>query len=65
MLLRAWIGANDEAIASREPENTSHCAAVSRDEPTPFCAPETMTSKLPVLRASCGISRAPPTIRPA
>ena len=29
MLLRAWIGANDDAIAIRLPAKTSHCAAVS------------------------------------
>jgi hypothetical protein len=65
MLLRAWIGANDDAIASRLPENTSHCAAVSRLEPTPFCAPEAITSKLPPGSAFSGNSRWPPTTRPA
>jgi len=65
MLLRAWIGANDDAIANRLPENTSHCAAVSRLDPTPFCAPATMTSKFPSRSAFGGISRAAFTINPA
>ena len=65
MLLRAWIGAKDAAIAIRMPEYASHCAAVSRELPTPLRYPETMTSKPPRSSASCGISRSPSTISPA
>jgi hypothetical protein len=57
MLLRAWIGAKDDAIASRLPLHTSHCAAVSRELPTPFWAPATMTSNPPAARASGGKRR--------
>ena len=31
MLLRAWIGANDAAIAMRMPDHFSACTAVSRE----------------------------------
>ena len=66
MLLRAWIGANDDAIASRLPENTSHCAAVSRLEPTPFCAPGDDHLEVAVAeRVSAGSAAAPFTISPA
>jgi hypothetical protein len=36
MLLRAWMGANEAAIAMRMPDHFSACTAVSRDDPTPF-----------------------------
>ncbi len=65
MLLRAWIGANELAIASRLPLNTSACAACSRELPTPFCAPDTMTSKPPAASASDGIKRWPLITSPA
>ena len=48
---------DDDATAMRLPLKTSHCAAVSRELPTPFCAPDTMTSKSPFASASGGISR--------
>ena len=40
-------------------------AAVSREEPTPFRTPETITSKPPSRSASRGKTRSPSTIRPA
>ena len=36
MLLRAWMGANEAAIAMRMPDHFSACTAVSREEPTPL-----------------------------
>ena len=35
-LLRAWMGANDAAMAIRIPDHFSACTAVSRDDPTPL-----------------------------
>ena len=35
-LLRAWMGANEAAMAMRMPDHFSACTAVSRDEPTPL-----------------------------
>ena len=49
----------------RMPLHFSACTAVSRDEPTPFRSPETITSKLPSSSARVGNSRFPSTMRPA
>ena len=59
------VCANELAIASLLPENTSHWAACSRELPTPFCAPATITSKPPSAIAPCGISRWPLMMSPA
>ena len=65
MLLRAWIGANDAAMAMRMPLHFSACTAVSRELPTPLRLPETMTSKLPSASAPSAKSFSPSTMRPA
>ena len=65
MLLRAWMGAKEAAMAMRMPDHFSACTAVSRELPTPLRKPETMTSKLPSIRASRSNRRLPSTIRPA
>ncbi len=36
MLLRAWMGANEAAMAMRMPDHFSACTAVSRELPTPL-----------------------------
>jgi hypothetical protein len=65
MLLRAWIGAKDAAIAIRMPDHFSAWTAVSREEPTPLRKPETITSKLPLRRVSSGKSLSLPIVMPA
>ncbi|MEZ4368676.1 MAG: hypothetical protein R2939_20735 [Kofleriaceae bacterium] len=66
MLLRAWIGANDDAIG---PPAAGEHLALRRGlkwlEPTPFWAPATMTSKPPAASASGSMRRLPSTMRPA
>ena len=66
MLLRAWIGANEAAIAMRMPDHFSHCAAVSRELPTPLRRPGDDDLEVAVERARRARSRrSPSTIRPA